>query len=504
ERHGLDRADLLGLTSMFNQNVPSFALARKLKGRNPELIIAMGGANCESPMGEEIARNIEAIDYVFSGPALKSFPELVAACLDGERSRVATLNGVFTRASLAQPARAPLGDELDINTEIPLDYRSFLDAFERAFAGEIINPVLLFETSRGCWWGQRAHCTFCGLNGSTMAYRAMTAERAIALIESLFAYFPRVRQLSCVDNILPQNYPREVFAHLQRPAGVSVFYEVKADLTEEEVFLLSAAGVDSVQPGIEALASSTLKLMRKGMTAAGNIVFLKHCLSHDVHPAWNLLAGFPGETKEVYARYLLDLPRLVHLPPPSGVHPVRFDRFSPYFTEARRYGLDLAPLDFYAKTYPFAPESLENLAYYFADRNVAAPYALDLARWIGKLRPAVAAWRRPWLAGAPPILRFELPGATTVVDTRSGSRQVHEVGGAGREILAALAEPLSLSELAAELERPAEELATEVAALDAQALLFEDRRRWVSLVLPGETYPERILGRYAKLEAVPA
>ena len=64
DKYRLAEADLVGFTSMFTQNVASFALARLLKESRPEIVIAMGGANCESPMGEEIARHVPAVDYV--------------------------------------------------------------------------------------------------------------------------------------------------------------------------------------------------------------------------------------------------------------------------------------------------------------------------------------------------------------------------------------------------------------------------------------------------------
>src|SRR5262252_4680195 len=76
-RYALDQAQIVGFTSMFMQNTACFAMAKRLKHRNPEAIIVMGGANCELPMGRVIAERIDQIDVVFSGPALKSFPELV-------------------------------------------------------------------------------------------------------------------------------------------------------------------------------------------------------------------------------------------------------------------------------------------------------------------------------------------------------------------------------------------------------------------------------------------
>jgi magnesium-protoporphyrin IX monomethyl ester (oxidative) cyclase len=500
-RYRLDEADLVGFTSMFAQSVASFALARRLKEASPGIVTAIGGANCESPMGEEIALNVAAIDYVFSGPALVTFPRLVEALLAGEPERAEREAGVFTRGKLAAGRAAgqpPLGEELPIDEEVPLDYAPFLADFDRAFGGSEVQPVLLFETSRGCWWGERAHCTFCGLNGGTMSYRAMRPERATALIRSLFAYHPRVRQLSCVDNIMPRDYPRTVFAGLGTPPGLSIFYEVKADVPPEDLAILGAAGIDSVQPGIEALATSTLTLMRKGTTASKNVEFLMHCLEHDIHPAWNLLMGFPGEGEEVFERYLADIPRLVHLPPPSGAFPVRFDRFSPYFTKAASYGLELSPLDFYPKVYPFPPASLARLAYYFGDRNLAAPYFLAVARWIDKVRRAVGAWARAWAEGASPVLCFEPAGGTTVRDTRGGDEVIHDVGASGRRVLAALTHPVAHSELAALLGEPALDLDLEVARLDQRGLLFEDRQKLISLVFPRAPQAPRLHRRYGK------
>jgi magnesium-protoporphyrin IX monomethyl ester (oxidative) cyclase len=54
---------------------------------------------------------------------------------------------------------------------------------------------------------------------------------------------------------------------------MSFFYEVKADLSEKDVAMLAHSRVLTIQPGIEALVTSTLKLMKKGTTAFQNIKF---------------------------------------------------------------------------------------------------------------------------------------------------------------------------------------------------------------------------------------
>ena len=375
DQNTFEEADIVGLTSMFMQNVASFAMARKLKDRNRFLVTVMGGANCESPMGQEIVLNVEQIEYAFSGPGLKSFPAFVRASLAGEMEKRDQINGVFSRrncASLskiapvnphqpAAPSLVPLmhlnaatvatvieasgvattidtfGEELDIDTEVKLDYDLFLDTLESKFPNKQVEPILLFETSRGCWWGEKAHCTFCGLNGTTMNYRAMSPAPALKLFNSLFRYSDRCTVYNCVDNILAKNYLTDVFPFLETPSNIHMFYEVKADLSEKDMEVLSKARVKSVQPGVESLATSTLKLMKKGTSSFQNVSLLKNCLIYDIWPEWNLLVGFPGEGAEVYEKYLQDLPLLRHLPPPSGVLPVRYDRYSPYYVKAKEY-----------------------------------------------------------------------------------------------------------------------------------------------------------------------
>ncbi len=77
DRYCLADSDLVAFSSMFSQNLATFAFAKALKYRNPRLRTAIGGANCESPMGQVIAAHVPDIDFVFSGPALKTFPALM-------------------------------------------------------------------------------------------------------------------------------------------------------------------------------------------------------------------------------------------------------------------------------------------------------------------------------------------------------------------------------------------------------------------------------------------
>jgi len=491
DKYKLDQADLVGFTSMFTQNLACFAMARKIKERNPDVVTVIGGANCEWPMGREIARNVKQIDHVFSGPALKSFPTFLRHCINNEMENCRHIKGVLCKQTSAlTPLSAVIGEELPIDVEVELDYDPFLEMIEKSFPNGEIQPSLLFETSRGCWWGEKAHCTFCGLNGLTMNYRAMSPEKAKGLFEFLFKYAPKVKRFEAVDNIMPKNYPKEVFPALNTPPEAHIFYEVKADLSQDDFRELSRVRVLSVQPGIEALATTTLKLMRKGTNAFQNVSLLKSCVSYGIYPHWNLLVGFPGEEEDVYKKYVADLPRLTHLPPPNGVFPVRFDRFSPYFVQAKQYELDLHPLDYYSFIYPFNQESLGNLAYYFDDHNVRAPYRIKMSNWIAKMQNKVDYWKSRWAPGnSLPRPRLHFYSDTTVVHDSRGEQVVeHQVGQVGKRVLDYLAQPRRAGDLASAMsDIPGFDAERKLALLQHRGLVFQEGDRFVSLVLPEHT-----------------
>lgn len=488
EKYSLDQVELVGFTSMFMQNVASFSLARKIKDKNKDLTIIMGGANCESPMGQVIVQYIDAIDYVFSGPALRSFPEFVEHQLAQEVWKCGSIKGVFTKKNyLFHSGPEAIGEELSIDVPIDLDYQPFLNTLSANFPERQIDPILLFETSRGCWWGERAHCTFCGLNGTSMGYRAMNPELALKQFDSLFTYAPGVSRLDAVDNILPKEYLRDVLPFVQTPENVEIFYEVKADLTESDVQVLAKAQVKNIQPGIESLATSTLKLMKKGTSAFRNLALLKFCLMYDISPAWNLLIGFPGEGAPVYEKYLNDLPSLVHLFPPSGVYPVRFDRYSPYFMKADEYGLDLHPLDYYPLIYPFPQDAIDNLAYYFNDLNIDSEYAQTMSKWIGKIREKVDRWIEGWKSARDhPKLFLRQNGKQSVVhDSRSNEVAEYPLGENSTRALKYLGvKPRDLVDLAREFrDVDGFDAKQEIVFFKERGLVFEENERFFSLVI---------------------
>ncbi|HEY3741310.1 MAG TPA: RiPP maturation radical SAM C-methyltransferase [Bryobacteraceae bacterium] len=492
DRYRLAEDDMVGFTSVFCQNMASFAMAKKLKTRKPEICTLMGGANCETPMGQEIVKNVPCIDFVFSGPALKSFPQFVAHRAQGENLKCEAIKGVFSKRNVllqVGPVQDAIGEELPITQDVRVDYRPFLQALKIRFANapKPPEPILFFETSRGCWWGERAHCTFCGLNGSNMKYRSVESDMAVSKFEQLFDYWPQVRRFVAVDNIMPKTFVKDVLPRIAPPPDARIFYEVKADLTRDDLEALAKARIIEIQPGIESLATSTLKLMKKGVTAYQNVTFLKNCLATGVNPVWNVLVGFPGEPEEVFMKYLRDFPKLTHLPPPSGVFPVRFDRYSPYHVKAAEYGLELSPSEHYRMLYPFGEKSLQNMAYFFEDKTKDAPYADAVYRWWGKMRQEVSKWRMRWdnrRKQTSPRLTIEPKhGEFYVVDTRNLVSVEFPVTPQQVAVLEFLSTVRRVADVVREFGMDAE---ADVMFLDDKGLLFTEEGRYLSLVMPSD------------------
>ena len=355
---------VVGFTSTFEQNIPSLAMARRVKHLSPGTAIVFGGANWEGEMGVELHRRFRFVDYVCSGESEKSFPRLVEGIFRG--APVDGIPGIVYRAGGESISTGPseIVHEMD---QLPVpDFSDYFHTLENSAAAGGVVPTLLFETARGCWWGDKRHCTFCGLNGQSMAFRSKSAHRALAELEYLLATWG-VELVEVVDNILDQHYFHDLLPKLAaKKHSVQIFYEVKANLTRSQVELLRDAGVNRIQPGVESLSDHVLRLMRKGTTGLRNIQLLKWCKEYNISADWNLLYGFPGETREDYRESMKVLPAIKFLGAPAAWGPVRMDRFSPYFNSPEDFGMrNVRPIAPYRHLYPFPGESLARIAYCF-------------------------------------------------------------------------------------------------------------------------------------------
>ncbi len=289
-----DEPRVVGFSSSFQQHVPSLALARLIKNRRPKTAIIFGGSNCEGSMGAETIRLFPFVDAIVSGEGDVVVPELVGCLLKG--MPIDGIPGVRTRDELERcPLSSGSATPVQNLDSLPFpDYSEFFRQFRSSRFGGRWQPRVPFESSRGCWWGQKIHCSFCGLNGPLMSYRAKSPRRALHEITHLVRRYPHAG-IQAVDNILDPRYFDFLIPELAklRIKG-EFFYETKSNLTKDQVRKLRRAGITRIQPGIESLSDPVLRLMRKGVTALQNVQLLKWCRELGVEPmcAWRISFRF--------------------------------------------------------------------------------------------------------------------------------------------------------------------------------------------------------------------
>lgn len=381
-------------------------------------------------------------------------------------------------SGLVRTAAAPAHRDLDDLP--PPDYREY---FARAERLGLLAPAerrevwLPFESSRGCWWGAKHHCTFCGLNATTMSYRSKSAARVLAELDTL-ARRHRTLRFEAVDNILDMRHLTELFPALADGRhDYEFFYEVKANLTGEQLRTLARGGVTRLQPGLESLSSHVLGLMDKGVRAAQNVNLLRWAGYYGIDVAWSILWGFPGETAEDYAGQAALVPHLTHLQPPADSGRIWLERFSPLFRTVQKR----SPEQSYRYVYP--PDlDLDRLAYFFDDESGDA---LPDAAY-APLTAALDDWSAAWSREPRPALTYRAAaGALQIRDTRHpGGAGTYTFDGPIAEVyLSCVDRPTGVAAIRRRLGRPG--LVDEVLAEFARrGLVFLDGSLAVALAVP--------------------
>lgn len=481
-----DDVRVVGFSSTFQQNAASFALARRLKERYPHLVTVFGGANFDGEMGVELMRAMDCVDLAVIGEGDVAFPRLLDAIAAG--SDPGDIPGVARRVGgeVVVTMPAPPHQKLD---DLPTpDYDEY---FQRAEELGLLARVghrevwIPFESARGCWWGAKHHCTFCGLNGSTMTFRSKSPQRVLDEVARQARRYRSFR-FEAVDNILDVRYLKELFPRLvDERSDYEFFYEVKANLTREQLKLMAAAGVLHVQPGIESLDSRVLTLMRKGVRAAQNINLLRWARYYGIDVTWNILWGFPGEAAEDYVRQAATAPHLVHLQPPSHVGRIWLERFSPMQVTPEVFGLRrLRAGRSYRYVYPDTVD-LDRIAYFF---EYEQDDALPDSTYDGLSR-AVDGWKAAWEATPTPALTYwSAPDFLQIHDARRpGAEGTYTFHGDLANIYLACSErPMSAQAVRAETGTglPVEAIEEAFGEFQRRGLMFLDGSLALALALP--------------------
>ncbi|MEA3159140.1 MAG: hypothetical protein QOD95_688, partial [Gammaproteobacteria bacterium] len=485
---------LIGFSVVFQQSLASIALAKALKKRYPDIPIVFGGASLEDDIADEIMRGCPQVDYLHCGDGEISFPDMVHRLYRGES--MPGLRGIMWRndGKVEYAGRAPNFQAMN-DTPIPDFDEYFYARQEGGYEDweESCEPMLPIESARGCWWGEKHHCTFCGLNRSGMEFRAKDPERVVEQIEHLSRKHG-IYSFNAIDNIMAPEYTEKLFRRLaEANTDVELHYEIRPNLSRTQLGRMRKGGLTSVQPGVESLSTNILKSMRKMTTGMRNVELIKWCTYYDISCMYNILMRFPGETVEDYRMQAELVPKILHLQPPWGIVKARADRGSPMYTEPESQSIrTLKPAACYDYIFP-KQFNLERVSYYFdheMDNVVDEEHYDDLLENVGK-------WQESWSGNSHPFLRYRK--ALTSITIEDGRRRKQRK-------YAYADRPATLYEYCADARTP-RDIVTAIGtepwvqqALDdfvAQDLMLFLDGRYLSLALPANPNFEMTLGPQA-------
>ncbi len=486
---------LVGFTSTFDQNVASLTMAKLIKDLYPNVKIVFGGANYDGEMGMEYFRAFPFIDHVVVGEGEETFPALVRRLLDaksdGYPDGVAYRQGDQIRLTPNQSLFS------DFTKTGPPDYDDYYHLLaELGDAAQGLDRILLYEGSRGCWWGEKHHCTFCGLNAQSMKFRAKSSEQVAQEMTHLSHRYDTAR-FRLVDNIIDMKYVENLFGKFAADhCDLDVFIETKSNLHKSQIRTLAVGGVKCMQPGLESLSLNQLRAIDKGVTPMQNIICLKWSFYYRVMVSWNILLGFPGETNEDYQRQIDLIPSLLHLQPPEATGKFWLERFSPYYTRPHEYGIRITgPGMAYEYVYDGRQVDLKKIAYdfeYELDNWLVDPHIYQ------ELVTAIEGWQRlhkssdrPFLyyskameyvtiydgrnPKAPTRQRYDGVAARVIELCNEAAKSVEQI----RVVLDALKKDRSIAE---------DELTAALATLTSRRILYEERGKYFTLAIPENPY----------------
>lgn len=483
------RFSVIGFSVVFQQTLASIALARALKQRYPHIPIMMGGAMFEDDIAEEIMKGCPEVDYIHCGDADETLPKAIRRLQSGQS--MAGMPGMMWRddehgGRITYAGRAP--NLADMNKTPTPDFDEYFYARKEGgyhYSEDAHGVLLPIETARGCWWGVKNHCTFCGLNRAGMEFRAKRVDNVIQQLDQLGRRYG-ILDFNAIDNIIAPEYIDELFKQLSEAnTDIRIHYEVRPSLSRVQLKQMRKGGLFSIQPGVESLSTHILKLMRKHTTGVRNLELIKWSTYYGINNLYNILLRFPGETLEDYRAQCEVIAKIHHFQAPWAIAKARADRGSPMYTEPESQSISrLVPSPCYDFLFPKDRFDLNRVSYYFEHEmgNTLADHEYD------EIFEAVDMWQARWKQRPQPYLRYRKGWATIQIeDGRNCSTKSTTYSDLYANLYEYCADARSRKDIAAKFD-DAPWLDAALEEFVAKDLMVHLDHRYLSLALPENPY----------------
>jgi ribosomal peptide maturation radical SAM protein 1 len=308
--HDWQQYQLVGFSVCFNQLLASLAAARSLKKLYPQIKIVFGGSSCAGDVGRSLVNTFAEIDYIIEGEGEIPLLNLCEYLTD---KRDDLPQSIFTKESLhasGHTVKIP-GHTYQLTSldKLPIpDFQEYFQMKHSLFQKTPFIPILPIEFSRGCWWNK---CSFCNLNLQWCGYRFKNPDQIVNEVQSLSKKHGCL-DFTFTDNMLPLKESVKFFKMMKDlQVDLDFFAEIRINIDKEgrrKVFdIYRQGGLSTIQVGIEALSSSLLKKLRKGVSAIENIAAMRKAVESGITLEGNLITQFPGSTQSEVEETLTNL-----------------------------------------------------------------------------------------------------------------------------------------------------------------------------------------------------
>jgi len=333
---------IIGFSVCFHQLFASLAAAREIKKKYPRATIVLGGSSCGADAGKSLLAVFPFIDYAIEGEGERA---LMALCDHIAGNRLPTLpENIITRATPKKDAkqrkRRMAYTQLPTLADLPVpDYGDYFAEQRKWFRGSPFIPVIPIEFSRGCWWNK---CSFCNLNLQWCGFRYKKAAHMLNEVKTLAARH-KCLDFTFVDNMLPMKEALLFFKSTgEHHSDFHFFAEIRSTREEKssaDIFpIYRRGGLTTIQVGIEALSSSLLQKMQKGVRAIENIATMRDAQEQSLELEGNLILQFPGSSETEVAETLESLDYVFPYKPLTGAS-FFLGHNSPIYKHPREYGI---------------------------------------------------------------------------------------------------------------------------------------------------------------------
>jgi len=281
---------ILGLSLHGTNRVLANEMIRRLRQARPEMIIIVGGYDCNNP--DISPRVIPDYDYMVIFEAENSLPALVRALLDGHRHIhvPGVVPGPRRRGPLPftfVPAELP--EDLDV-----LGYPRYEWVDPRLYRNYNNYQLIPIILSRGCRWSR---CNFCA---ERFHWRRRSPSSVADEIEWFADQGGNLFHFNDSDLSGDPTAVRQVCEEVVRRGirGITMVGQLRVQkgYTPDYFHVLREAGFRNLRYGIDGWSKNTLKLHKKGYTLDMIEEVLAYTKAANIGVAINLVIGIPHET----------------------------------------------------------------------------------------------------------------------------------------------------------------------------------------------------------------